>query len=110
MSLNFDKTDFINGALVIYDDNGFPTFLPEQDATPEDMALIMEFKEKYPDGKPKPEIPVSDPIPTTEEKLEATQKELEETQNKLTETRASLENTCADFQQFMEYALSKLTN
>ena len=110
MKLNLDKTDLRDNILIIQNDDNSIRCIPREGATPEELELFKEFEAAYPDGKPQPEPPHVDPIPTTEEKLVATQKELEETQAKLIETRASVDNMNSDFLNFMDFALAKLPN
>jgi hypothetical protein len=87
MSLNFDKTDLIEGSLVIYDDNDLPTFIPEKDATKEQLAMFTEFRARYAEGKPKPAVEPQEPIPTREEVLE---KQLLDTQAALADLQESI--------------------
>ena len=106
--MNFEKTDLINDILYITNDDHSITCIPEEGSTLEEQSMFEEFRAKYPDGKPQPEVPITDPIPTTDEKLTATQQELIETQNRLTEARASIVNLSSDFQLFMELTFSRL--
>lgn len=99
--MNFDTTDLKDNILIIKNEDGSIICIPREGSTDNELKLFKEFETEFPNGKPEPEIPKTDPIPTTEEKLIATQKDLEETQNRLTETRASLENMNADLLNFI---------
>lgn len=62
--LNFDKTDLRDGILYIDSEDGTKCIY-EEGATETEKAMFAEFRAKYPDGKPQPQIDtpmMNDPV------------------------------------------------
>ena len=59
--LDFSKTDLVNGALVIQGGDVPLLIIQEEGASEEQKAMFAEFRAKYPNGKPQPQV---DPVPT----------------------------------------------
>lgn len=49
--MNFDKTDLKEGTLIIQNEDGSTTCIPEQDCTEKEKVLFYEFRKKYSNGK-----------------------------------------------------------
>lgn len=69
MSLNLDKTNLVNGMLIITNDDGSIQCIPEDGATEDEKAMFDEFRQAYPNGKPQPVIEPQPPQPTEEDYL-----------------------------------------
>lgn len=54
MSLDFEKTELLEGnVLMVSGEDGKMQFYTEERSKPEVLAMFAEFREKYPNGKPK---------------------------------------------------------
>lgn len=97
--IDLDKTDLIEKTLIIQNDDGSITCVPEERCEFDENAKAMfdEFRTAYPEGKPQPEVPPQEPIPTTEELLIAANKKLEEQEVRL----KNMENDNLAFQDFI---------
>ena len=68
--LNFDKVDLIENVLIIQNEDGSITCIPEQDCTLEEKELFDAFREAFPNGKPIPPVePTIDTPIIDEEKV-----------------------------------------
>lgn len=50
--MDFNKTDLIEGTLIITNEDGSITCIPQENCTIDEQALFDEFIAKYPNGKP----------------------------------------------------------
>jgi len=62
--MNFDKTDLRENTLIITNDDGSITCIPEEGCTANEQALFAEFRDEYPNGKPVVEVEPQTPVPT----------------------------------------------
>ncbi len=69
MSLNLDKTDLKEGVLIITNNDGSITCIPEDGATTDELALFDEFRQAYPNGKSQSVVEPQAPQPTEEDYL-----------------------------------------
>ena len=102
--LDLDKTDLVEGGLIVQTEEGIK-FIPEEGATEEEKALFEEFRAVYPNGKPQPEITPQEPQPTETEILKA---QLEEAKAQLAEQETRLQLMEDDTVAFQDYILSTI--
>lgn len=69
--MNFDKVNLNNGVLIINNDDGSITIIPEEGATIEEQVLFAEFRAEYPEGKPVIEVEPQTIAPTDAERIQA---------------------------------------
>jgi len=62
--MNFDKTDLRENALIITNDDGSITCIPQEGCNSEEKAMFDEFRGEYPNGKPIVPIEPQEPVPT----------------------------------------------
>lgn len=69
--LDFDKTDLSDNVLIIQNDDGSITCIPEDGATESEKVMFVEFRAKYPNGKPVPTVGPQTPVPTDSDRITA---------------------------------------
>jgi len=67
--MNFDKTDLRENTLIITNDDGSITCIPEEGCTADEKAMFDEFRVEYPDGKPQPVVEQQPLVPSQEDYL-----------------------------------------
>lgn len=69
--MDFNKTDLKENVLIITNEDGSTTCIPEEGATVAEQALFTEFRTEYPDGKPVVEVEPTTPTPIDSERIQA---------------------------------------
>jgi hypothetical protein len=97
--MNFDKTDLIDGTLIIQNIDNSIVCIPEENCTEEEQALFDEFRAEYPNGKPIIPIEPQEPIPTD---IEILQQQLKNQQDIISSLGDNLS-------QFIDYIVTNIT-
>lgn len=54
--MDFSKCNIVDGIMIITNEDGSVTCIPEENCTSEECEMFRAFREAFPEGKPKPVI------------------------------------------------------